>query len=221
MNSSSFVEIRAITKHFGSLEILKGVSLTVQHGEMVSIVGASGAGKTTLLHIIGTLEQPTSGTVLINGQTPHDLSPREQARFRNQKLGFIFQFHELLPEFTAVENAAIPAMIKGLSRRNALREAAIWLERLGLSPRLEHKPHQLSGGEKQRVAVARALINRPDLLLADEPTGSLDSENKSELQHLLKELQTQYGQTILLVTHDTELARAADRQLLIVDGCIV
>lgn len=220
MNNPSFISVTQLHKRFGSLEVLKGIDLEVAQGEMVAIVGASGAGKTTLLQIIGTLDAPSQGRVLINGTSPHELSPRAQAQFRNRKLGFVFQFHELLPEFTALENAALPALIAGDSKRIAQAKASELLEHLGLADRIHHTPRELSGGEKQRVAVARALINKPDLLLADEPSGSLDQQSKQQLHSLFAQLNQELRQTIIFVTHDLEIAQLAHRIITLSDGVI-
>lgn len=210
-----------IKKNFGSLEVLKGISLVINKGEVVSIVGPSGAGKTTLLQIIGTLDRPDDGSVVIDGQDITGLSRGKLADFRNRNIGFVFQFHQLLPEFSAVENVMIPALIAGKSRRQAKEKALSLLEMLGLSERVDHKPAQLSGGEKQRVAVARALVNDPAVVLADEPSGSLDSKNKSELHQLFFELRDRLGQTFVIVTHDESLAELTDRTIYMRDGMIV
>lgn len=215
-----FITIEQLHKSFGSLEVLRGVSFSVAQGEVIAIVGASGAGKTTLLQIMGALDTPSSGQVCIRGVNPHTLSARQQADFRNKHLGFVFQFHELLPEFTALENAALPALIAGESRREALKHAEELLTMLGLAERCHHAPRELSGGEKQRVAVARALINHPDVLLADEPSGSLDSKNKEELHQLFSRLSREMGQTIVFVTHDRTMAKRADRIITLHDGQI-
>ena len=214
------IEVKNIHKSFGDLEVLKGVNLTVQKGEIVAIVGKSGAGKTTLLQIIGTLDQPTQGEVLINGERLMTKGEKELAAFRNKHIGFIFQFHQLLPEFTALENVCIPAMIAREKESDYKARAVQLLTELGLKDRMNHKPNELSGGEKQRVSAARALMMKPDIILADEPTGSLDEKNKKELSDLLLKLRKEYGQTILLVTHDKELASIADRVIEIVDGRI-
>lgn len=210
-----------ITKSFGSLQVLKGIGLDIQQGEVVSIVGPSGAGKTTLLQILGTLEKPDGGSVLINGVDVTKLKDREMSRFRNLHLGFVFQFHQLLPEFTAMENVMIPALIARKSKKEARQRAEELLTFLGLKERLEHKPNELSGGEKQRVAVARALMNHPDVILADEPSGSLDSNNKAELHQLFFDLRDKFNQTFVIVTHDEELARLTDRTIHLKDGVIV
>ena len=210
-----------ITKSFGSLQVLKGIDLDIQQGEVVSIVGPSGAGKTTLLQILGTLEKPDGGSVLINGVDVTKLKDREMSRFRNLHLGFVFQFHQLLPEFTAMENVMIPALIARQSKKEARQRAEELLTFLGLKERLEHKPNELSGGEKQRVAVARALMNHPDVILADEPSGSLDSNNKAELHQLFFDLRDKFNQTFVIVTHDEELALLTDRTIHLKDGVIV
>lgn len=210
-----------IHKSFGALEVLKGVDLYVKKGEIVSIVGPSGAGKTTLLQILGTLDKPDKGEVIIDGTNINYLSDKELARFRNRQIGFIFQFHQLLPEFTALENVMIPALIAGEDQHVARKRATEILGQLKLSDRLEHKPAELSGGEKQRVAAARALINQPAVILADEPSGSLDSANKQELHKLLFELRAYFGQTIVIVTHDKELAGISDRMIEMKDGKII
>ena len=214
------IQVQNIHKSFGDLEVLKGVSLEVQKGEIVAIVGKSGAGKTTLLQIIGTLDRPTNGKVLIDGTDVFAMKDNALAAFRNKHIGFIFQFHQLLPEFTALENVCIPAMIAREKESDYLPRAERLLKELGLAERLHHKPNELSGGEKQRVAAARALMMQPAIILADEPTGSLDEKNKKELSELLLQLRKQYGQTILLVTHDKELAAMADRTIEIKDGRI-
>lgn len=215
------IHATGITKSFGSLQVLKGIDLTIKKGEFVSIIGASGAGKTTLLQIIGSLDKANNGTVVVDGVTLNNLSDKELASFRNKHIGFVFQFHQLLPEFTALENVCIPAFIAGVKKTEAEVRAKEWLSKLGLAERIHHKPNQLSGGEKQRVAVARALINQPSLILADEPSGSLDSANKKELHSLLRKLCNDYGLTILLVTHDNELASTSDRVIEMKDGMIV
>lgn len=214
------IQLTDITKSFGSLQVLRGVSLSVERGQIVSITGPSGAGKTTLLQIMGTLEAADTGHVVIGGHDVTRLSQRRLAEFRNKHLGFVFQFHQLLPEFTALENVMIPAFIAGESRRAAESRARELLEYMGLTARAEHKPSELSGGEKQRVAVARALVNRPDVILADEPSGSLDTHNKEELHRLFFDLRAQYGQTFVIVTHDELLASSADRSIHICDGLI-
>ena len=214
------IEVKNIGKSFGELEVLKGVNLQVEKGEIVAIIGKSGAGKTTLLQIIGTLDRPTQGKVIIDGTDVFAMKDKELAAFRNQHIGFIFQFHQLLPEFTALENVCIPAMIAREKESEYSARATQLLTDLGLGDRLNHKPNALSGGEKQRVAAARALMMAPDIILADEPTGSLDTQNKQELSELLLKLRKEYGQTILLVTHDKELAGIADRIIEIKDGII-
>ena len=214
------IEVKDIWKSFGTLEVLKGVNLEVRRGEIVAIVGKSGAGKTTLLQIIGTLDRPTRGRVLIEGTDVFAMKDKELAAFRNRHIGFIFQFHQLLPEVTALENVCIPAMIAREKETEYKPRAEKLLRELGLSDRMGHKPNELSGGEKQRVAAARALMMNPDIILADEPTGSLDEKNKKELSELLLKLRKEYGQTILLVTHDKELAAIADRVIEIKDGAV-
>ena len=212
------IEIKGIKKSFGNLEVLKGIDLHINKGEIVSIVGPSGAGKTTLLQIIGTLDNPDSGSVSIDGTDVSTLSTRRLSEFRNKHIGFVFQFHQLLPEFTAIENVMIPAFIAGKSA--ARTRANELLEFMGLSDRAHHKPSQLSGGEKQRVAVARALVNEPSVILADEPSGSLDNKNKSELHQLYFNLRDKYGMTFIIVTHDEELASITDRTIRLRDGQI-
>lgn len=215
------IEAKEINKRYGKLQVLRDVSLSVERGEVVSIVGASGAGKTTLLNIIGTLDRPDSGSVLYGGEDITRLSEKALAAFRNRNIGFVFQFHQLLPEFTMVENVALPALIAGESRSRAMARAAELLEMMRLADRLDHKPSQLSGGERQRVAVARALINNPQVVLADEPSGSLDTANKQELHRLFFTLRDQLQQTFIIVTHDESLARQADRTIRMSDGAIV
>lgn len=211
-----------IQKSFGSLSVLRDLNLTVEQGEIISIVGRSGAGKTTLLQILGTLEKPDQGTLSIDGISPFALSSNELAKFRNEKLGFIFQFHQLLPEFTALENAAIPAYINGgQSKKEVDKRAMELLDYLGLSDRAQHKPSQLSGGEQQRVAVARALINHPSIIFADEPSGNLDSGNATELHNLFGKLRSDFNQTFIIVTHNPELAALADRSLTMTDGQLI
>lgn len=214
------IQVKDIYKSFDDLQVLKGVNLEVKKGEIVAIVGKSGAGKTTLLQIIGTLDRPTSGQVLIEGTDVFTLNDTQLAAFRNKHIGFIFQFHQLLPEFTALENVCIPAMIAGEKQTDYQARAKQLLTELGLADRMDHKPNALSGGEKQRVAASRALMMRPTIILADEPTGSLDEKNKKELSELLMKLRKEYGQTILLVTHDKELAQISDRIIEIKDGMI-
>ena len=214
------IHLQNITKSFGSLQVLKGIDLDIQRGEVVSIVGPSGAGKTTLLQIIGTLDTPDTGSIVIDGTDVTRLSQKEMARFRNLHLGFVFQFHQLLPEFTALENVMIPAMIAGKSNKDTKNRAKELLEFLGLADRADHKPNELSGGEKQRVAVARALVNKPAVILADEPSGSLDTKNKTELHQLFFDLRDQMGQTFVIVTHDEQLAATTDRTIRLRDGQI-
>lgn len=214
------IKLTGITKSFDSLQVLKGVDLTINKGEVVSVVGPSGSGKTTLLQIMGTLDQADNGTVWINNVEVNKLKERELAAFRNKQIGFVFQFHQLLPEFTALENVMIPALIAGESSKKAMEEAKDRLHFLGLADRMEHKPAELSGGEKQRVAVARALVNRPAVILADEPSGSLDTKNKEELHQLFFDLRDKLGQTFVIVTHDEALAKLTDRTVHLIDGAI-
>jgi lipoprotein-releasing system ATP-binding protein len=215
------IEAINIHKSFDELHVLKGVNLKVEQGEIVAVVGPSGAGKTTLLQILGTIDNPDRGHVLIDGQDVSHLNEKQQSSFRNLQLGFIFQFHQLLPEFTALENVMIPALIAGKDSKRATQKAKELLEYLQLSDRLEHKPSELSGGEKQRVAVARALVNNPKIILADEPSGSLDTKNKEELHRLLFDLRDQFGLTIIIVTHDEALASLSDRKIEMQDGNIL
>lgn len=214
------IDIKGITKSFGSLQVLKGIDLHINKGEVVSIVGPSGAGKTTLLQIIGTLDRPDEGSVMVDGIDVSKLSQRKLSDFRNQHIGFVFQFHQLLPEFTALENIMIPAFIAGKSRKEAKARAEELLDFMGLSERAHHKPAELSGGEKQRVAVARALVNNPAVILADEPSGSLDSHNKAELHRLFFDLRDKFGQTFVIVTHDEGLASITDRTIHLKDGMV-
>lgn len=207
-----------IQKRYASLEVLKGVSLEIKQGEIVSIVGSSGAGKTTLLQILGTLDTPDAGTISLNGVNPFDLTQKKMSAFRNEKIGFIFQFHQLLPEFTMLENIIMPALIKGVSMTDAKQQAAKLLHLLNLADRENHKPNELSGGEQQRAAVARALINRPDVVFADEPSGNLDSKNAEDLHQLFFDLRKELNQTFVIVTHNEKLANMADRKLVMNDG---
>lgn len=216
----SMVQARGVTKRFGDLEVLKGIDLDIRRGEVVAITGASGAGKTTLLQILGTLDRPTSGSVIIDGAEVTRLSGKSLANFRNSKIGFVFQFHQLLPEFTALENVMMPALIGGVARAEAEAKAAELLTFLNLSHRAGHKPAEMSGGEKQRAAIARALINRPAVVFADEPSGNLDSHNADELQSLFFSLREKFGQTFAIVTHDMRLAATCDRMIMMKDGLI-
>ena len=215
------LQISNLTKNYGDLPVLKGISMDVQAGELISIVGASGAGKTTLLQILGTLEQPDSGTYLLENINPFELNSKELATFRNTQIGFVFQFHQLLPEFTALENAILPALIKGTDKNKAEKKAEEIFKFLNLTNRNQHKPSQLSGGEQQRVAVARALINDPKIILADEPSGNLDTKNSQELHQLFFDLRKNFGQTFIIVTHNEELAAISDRKLVMADGVFI
>ncbi|MBQ0136795.1 MAG: ABC transporter ATP-binding protein [Bacteroidales bacterium] len=214
------IQVIDLQKSFGKLQVLKGVNLQVEKGEIVAILGRSGAGKTTLLQIMGTLDTPDSGKVLIDGQDVFALNEKDLAAFRNQHIGFIFQQHQLLPEFTALENVMMPGMIARMDEKELRQRATNLLIQLGLQDRMDHKPNELSGGEQQRVAAARAMLLQPAVILADEPSGSLDEQNKKDLHALLLEMREKYGQTIILVTHDNELAQICDRQLVIQDGKI-
>ncbi|GAB2834177.1 ABC transporter ATP-binding protein [Ferruginibacter profundus] len=212
---------RNIHKKYGQLEVLKGVDINIKKGEIVSIVGSSGAGKSTLLHILGTLDKADAGEIILNNQRVDKLSPKRLAAFRNKEIGFVFQFHHLLPEFTALENVCIPGWIAGGKKKEIIAKAEGLLQTLGLSGRLENKPQQLSGGEQQRVAVARALINNPSIVMADEPTGNLDSANAKDLHQLFIDLRKQFDQTFLIVTHNEELAQMSDRIVMMKDGKII
>lgn len=212
---------KGITRSFGELQILKGIDLEIAEGEVVSIVGSSGAGKTTLLQILGTLDKPNSGQLLMNGKDPFSLTSNQLSRFRNQSIGFIFQFHQLLPEFTAAENVMLPALIGGMNKSNARQRALELIEVIGLKHRADHRPSELSGGEQQRIAVCRALVNKPSVVFADEPSGNLDSANSEELHKLFFELREKFNQTFIIVTHNETLAGMADRRLVMRDGLIV
>ncbi len=214
------IKLEGITKSFGSLQVLKGIDLEINKGEIISIVGPSGAGKTTLLQIMGTLDEPDAGVVQIDGTMVSRMKEKELSAFRNKNIGFVFQFHQLLPEFTALENVMIPALIAGVSSKEAHERAMKILDFMGLVDRASHKPNELSGGEKQRVAVARALINDPAVILADEPSGSLDTHNKEDLHQLFFDLRDRLGQTFVIVTHDEGLAKITDRTVHMVDGMI-
>lgn len=215
------ISIKNIHKSYGELEVLKGIDLDVKKGEIVSIVGSSGAGKTTLLQILGTLDRADNGTLLINNQNPFALTDNNLAAFRNKHIGFVFQFHHLLPEFTALENVCIPAFIAKKNKKESEKKAKKLIDFLGLSSRLKHKPSELSGGEQQRLAVARALINNPDIILADEPSGNLDSKNSKELHELFFQLRKEFNQTFVIVTHNNELADMTDRKVIMKDGVIL
>ena len=215
------IEIRHVEKSYGSLHVLKDINLTIENSKVVAIVGPSGAGKTTLLHIVGTLDRPDKGDVVMDGKTLTSLSDNQLSEFRNQHIGFVYQFHHLLPEFTAVENVALPAMIAGKSRKEALVRATELLDFLKLKERVGHKPNELSGGEQQRVAVARALMNDPELILADEPSGNLDTENARKLHQLFFDLRDQFHQTFIIVTHNEELATLSDRKIVLQDGKVI
>lgn len=215
------IQLENITKSFDDLQVLRGIDLSIGQGEIVSIVGPSGAGKTTLLQIMGTLDRPDTGKVMISGTQVSQMKEKELAAFRNRHIGFVFQFHQLLPEFTALENVMLPAFIAGVDKQQAVKNAMEVLEFMNLSERATHKPNELSGGEKQRIAVARALINRPSVVLADEPSGSLDSQNKEELHQLFFDLRNRFGQTFVIVTHDEGLASITDRTIHLKDGMVI
>lgn len=215
------IQIRNIEKSYGNLHVLKNITLTIEDSKVVTIVGPSGAGKTTLLHIVGTLDRPDKGEVVMDGQTLTSLSDNQLSEFRNRHIGFVYQFHHLLPEFTAVENVALPAMIGGIARKDALIHATELLDFLKLKERINHKPNELSGGEQQRVAVARALINNPELILADEPSGNLDTDNAKKLHQLFFDLRDQFHQTFIIVTHNEELATLSDRKIVLQDGRLI
>ena len=219
-NTLPLLQVKGLKKNYGKLQVLKGIDLHIKKGEIVSIVGPSGAGKTTLLQIIGTLDKPNSGSITIDGVDVSTLSTKKLSDFRNKHIGFVFQFHQLLPEFTALENIMIPAYIAGKSNKEAMKRANELLDFMGLSDRANHKPAELSGAEKQRVAVARALINNPAVILADEPSGSLDSKNKTELHQLFFDLRDKFGQTFVIVTHDEGLAKITDRTIHMQDGVL-
>jgi lipoprotein-releasing system ATP-binding protein len=215
------IDIRHVEKRYGNLHVLKDITLTIEKSKVVTIVGPSGAGKSTLLHLIGTLDRADSGEILLNGVNVSTLSDNQLSEFRNRHIGFVFQFHQLLPEFTAVENVALPAMIAGQSKKEALLHATELLDFLKLSDRVGHKPNELSGGEQQRVAVARALMNNPELILADEPSGNLDTENAKKLHQLFFDLRDQFHQTFVIVTHNVELAALSDRTIVLQDGKVI
>lgn len=215
------IVVKDLKKSYGQLEVLKGINLTIEASKITTVVGASGAGKSTLLHLIGTLDKPNAGEVIINDLSLYQLSDKDLSEYRNKHIGFVFQFHHLLPEFTAVENVALPAMIGGIARKEALKKGLELLDFLQLSDRAHHKPGELSGGEQQRVAVARALINRPGLILADEPSGNLDSENARKLHQLFFDLRDQFQQTFVIVTHNEELAKLSDRVITLKDGLVI
>ncbi len=215
------IEIRGVEKSYGTLRVLRGINLTIENSKVVTIVGPSGAGKSTLLHLIGTLDRPDKGEVVIDGTHLNQLGDDQLSEFRNRHIGFVYQFHHLLPEFTAVENVALPAMIAGKSRKDALVRAHELLDFLKLRERAEHKPSQLSGGEQQRVAVARALMNNPELILADEPSGNLDTDNAKKLHQLFFDLRDQFHQTFIIVTHNEELATLSDRKIVLKDGQVL
>lgn len=215
------LELRDISKSFGPIKVIDNLSVSFPQGEICAIVGPSGAGKTTLLQIAGTLDRPDSGIVSFDGQDLFKLKDKKLSKFRNQHIGFVFQFHQLLPEFSALENVALPALIAGQRKKKAFDEAKSLLSELGLSHRLDHRPAELSGGEKQRTAIARALINKPSIVLADEPTGSLDSKNRDEIKTIISDLRAKYGQTFVIVTHDPEMAEIADKSLNMIDGTIL
>lgn len=219
-NTTQIIDVQGLKKNFGSLEVLKGISLQVARGEIVSIVGPSGAGKTTLLQLVGTLSKPDSGNIVIDGININGLNDNDLSAFRGNRIGFVFQFHNLLAEFSAIENICIPGYIAGRDRRDVERRAAELIDMLGLAQRRDHKPAELSGGEAQRVAIARALINSPAVILADEPSGNLDSRNRDEIHRLFLSLREQFGQTIVIVTHDENLAAMADRKITMIDGVI-
>lgn len=215
------LQAKGIQKKYGDLSVLRGIDLEINHGEVVSIVGSSGAGKTTLLQILGTLDKPDTGEVLLNGVNPFHLSAKELAAFRNQNIGFIFQFHQLLPEFTALENVLMPALIAGKNKAEAEERGVELLKHLGLADRIKHQPAALSGGEQQRVAVARALMNKPQIIFADEPSGNLDSKNAAELHQLFFDLRDEFNQTFVIVTHNQSLAEKADRSIVMADGLLI